>query len=157
MKKVEYVLLCILLMALIIPMHETLAVSKQTPAYTHFVYMFGHANVIHWLINSVSLVLLTNLISLPRMVTAYVSAVAVSFLLYDDMAVIGASVFVCWLVGFMSLWLWNKRRMAFWQMAAATVIMFFIPGIAAMHHLAMMAAGLIGNRVEYLIADFKRT
>lgn len=157
MKKVEVVLFLVLLMAFLIPAHATLAVSRQTPLYTHFVYMFGHANVFHWIVNSLSLVLLTNLVSLPRMVAAYASAVAVSFLVYDDMPVVGASVLVCWLVGFMSLWLWNKRRRAFWQIAIVTVIMFFVPGIAAMHHLAMMAAGLIANRVEYLIADFKRT
>ena len=47
MRTLYITLLIILLMAFIIPLHANMAVSPSTPIYSHFVYMFGHANFIH--------------------------------------------------------------------------------------------------------------
>ena len=47
MRTLYITLLIILLMAFIIPLHASLAVSPSSPLYTHFAFMFGHANFIH--------------------------------------------------------------------------------------------------------------
>lgn len=52
MRTLYITLIILILMVFIIPFHSLLAVSPTSPLYSHFVYMFGHANLMHWAINA---------------------------------------------------------------------------------------------------------
>ena len=155
MKQLYLILSSLLLMAILIPFHKSMAVHPDAPLFTHFVYMAGHANILHWLINAWALFVLHNLFTMARWVMAYICAVVLSFCYYPELPVLGASVFVSFFSGFMLIWLRKRHRLIFWQLLALIRIGFFIPHIAAMYHLAMLLAGLLFNRIEWLIADYK--
>lgn len=148
-------ILPILLLLPLIPLHSRMAVSPDSALYTHFVYMAGHANIIHWLINGWTLFVLHNLYTVSRLIVAYILSVALSFVYYPDRPALGASVIVAFFTGFMLIWLYQRRRLVFWQLMILIVVGFFIPHVAAMYHLVMMAAGLIYNRLEWLAADYR--
>lgn len=154
MKKIGYIMLVVALMALVISLAPVMSVSQTSPLYTHFVYMFAHANWMHWLINSWGLLMLHNLYNLQRLAVAYVVAVALSFVYYPALPVLGASVFISFFTGFMFFWLYKKRRHVFWQVLALLIFGCFIPHIAAAYHIIMFVAGLIYNRIEWLKADY---
>jgi len=155
MKQLYYTLLPLVLMLPIIPLHSLMAVSPDSPGYTHFVYMFGHASLLHWLVNAWALFVLHNLYTVSRWIVAYLCAVVLSFVYYPSLPVLGASVFVSFFSGFMIFWLWHKHRLVFWQLLLLIAIGFLIPHIAAMYHLVMLVAGMAYNRIEWLIADYK--
>lgn len=161
MRKIELSLFALLIMLLLVPVHSVLAVSASSPLYTHFVYMLGHANYLHWAVNAISILCLIPLYTARRMIIAYTASVLLSFIPSsliphpESIPIVGASVIVCFFVGFMSVWLWKCRRLTFWQLVLFTVITVFIPNVATGYHIAMFIVGLIANRIEYLINDFK--
>ncbi len=154
MKKIRYIMLAVVIMAAILSLAPYMAVSPSSPLYTHFIYMFAHANWMHWLINAWGLIVLHNLYTIQRLVVAYMAAVMLSFIYYPELPVIGASVFISFFTGFMIFWLYKKKRLVFWQVLALLVFGCFIPHISAAYHIIMFLAGLIYNRIEWLKADY---
>lgn len=155
MKQIITTVLPLLLMLSLVPLHERMAVSSSSPFYTHFIYMFGHAGLLHWIINAYALFVMHNLCHPSRLAVAWAAAVILSFIYLPQLPVIGASVFVTFFLGFMSLRLWQRQRLLFWMSLLLVSVGFLMPNIAALYHLAMMAAGLAWNRVEWLAADFR--
>lgn len=133
---------CFLLLLLIaIPAKEQLACSDSSPFFTHFVYMFAHANVLHWACNAWSVLALHNTLRWYRVSLAYVLAVLLSFLLPLQMPVIGASVIVCFFIGFIAKYLYCKSRRAFYMTIALIVLSCLLPGYAGVYHVVMFAFG----------------
>ena len=161
MKRLYLTLASIAVMAFLIPMAPWLAVSQQSPAYTHFVYMFGHANILHWLINAWALITVHNLLRPHRVITAYTLSVLITILpshftlhlspftlhpspfTLHPSPLIGSSVITVFFFGFYAPCLFRKDRLASFMMLAILLIGFFIPGIAALPHLVMFILGLI--------------
>lgn len=142
--------LCIVLLALL-PFPQYLACSPSSPLYTHFVYMFGHATVLHWLCNSWSLLVLHNLFRPSRLIVSYILSVAVSFLPSLGglgAGLIGISVIVCFFIGFMSRYLYRKNRSAFIMTAALLFLSCFLPGFAGYYHIIMFTLGVLYFPVE---------
>ena len=75
MRTLYITLLIILLMAFIIPLHASLAVSPSSPLYTHFAYMFGHANFIHWGINGWCILMVHHQFRFHRLLAAWLCSV----------------------------------------------------------------------------------
>ena len=157
----------VIIMAALIPSAEDMAVSQNSPLTSHLCYMFGHANILHWAINSWALLVLHNLFRPSRLIAAYILAFAISFLPHFSFviyhlsfsptgaSVIGASVITCFFFGFLAPHLWHKDKLSACMMVALIVIAFFIPGIAAVPHLLMFLAGLAWYYIEYIIRSFR--
>ena len=128
--------------------------------------MFGHAGLLHWAVNSWALLVLHNLFRQARLFVAYVLAVIASFVPscspYAATAlqspsqhpVLGASVITCFFFGLLMPSLWRKDRLSACMTAALILIAFFIPGIAAFHHLLMFLSGIAWSYIERAWCSF---
>lgn len=159
MKRLYLTLASIAIMAVLIPLAPFMAVSQQSPAYTHFVYMFGHANILHWLINAWALVTIHNLLRPHRLIIAYTLSILITILpspftilpshfTLHPSPLIGSSVLTVFFFGFYSPCLFRRDKLASLMIVALIIIGFFIPGIAALPHLVMFLFGLVYFFIE---------
>lgn len=151
MRTLYITILSILLMAFIIPLHASLAVSSSSPAYTHFTYMFGHANFIHWAVNAWCLLMVHRQFYLHRLLASWLASVALSFLYYPSLPVLGSSVIISFFMGFTAPWLYRCKRLAFWQMLILLGIGCLLPHIAGTYHLILFAIGFLYAKAEGFI------
>lgn len=151
MRTLYITLLIILLMAIIIPLHADMAVSPSTPIYSHFVYMFGHANFIHFAVNAWCLLMVHRQFSFHRLLASWLASVSLSFLYYPSLPVLGASVIISFFMGFTAPWLYRRKRLAFFQMLLLLVIGCLLPHIAGIYHLILFALGFIYAKAESFI------
>ena len=151
MRTLYITLLIILLMAFIIPLHANMAVSPSTPIYSHFVYMFGHANFIHWAVNAWCLLMVHRQFRFHRLVAAWLCSVLLSFIYYPALPVLGASVLISFFMGFTAPWLYRRKRLAFCQMLLLLVIGCLLPHIAGIYHLILFSLGFIYAKAESFI------
>ena len=151
MRTLYITLLIILLMSFIIPLHAYMAVSPSTPIYSHFVYMFGHANFIHWAVNAWCLLMVHRQFSFHRLLASWLASVALSFLYYPSLPVLGASVIISFFMGFTAPWLYRRKRLAFCQMLLLLVIGCLLPHIAGIYHLILFALGFIYAKTESFV------
>ena len=136
-----------ILLGCLLPFCHEMAVSSNAPAYTHYIYMFAHAGRLHWALNGFAWALLWKIITPARTLVAYLFSVLVSFLLPTIGAatnVIGWSVIIFWYWGFLLPGMVKERRLRFLALVA---ISFFIPGIAASWHFAMLLAGYVSRKI----------
>lgn len=146
--------LCVIL-ALLVPFPSVLAVSADAPAYTHFVYLFGHDGWIHYAVNAWSLLVMHNLFHWYRVMSAYALAVLISFVALPDQPMVGASVFTCFFFGFAAPWLWRRERLAVLMTIGLLVLTCILPGFAGMAHVIAFAAGVVFSMGEGIVRDFK--
>lgn len=151
MRTLYITLLIILLMVFIIPLHADMAVSPSTPIYSHFVYMFGHANFIHWAVNAWCLLMVHRQFSFHRLLASWLASVALSFLYYPSLPVLGASVIISFFMGFTAPWLYRRQRLAFCQMLLLLLIGCLLPHIAGIYHLILFALGFIYAKAESFV------
>ena len=137
-----------LLMALCVPLSGYMAVSADAPAYTHYVYMLGHAGWLHYLVNTWSLMVLHNLFRWYRVISAYLFAVALTFFALPPQPMIGASTFTCFFFGFTAPWLWRKERLALFLMVALLLLTCILPGFAGIPHVAAFSFGVVFSLAE---------
>jgi hypothetical protein len=135
-------------MAFIIPFHAMLAVSPSSPLYTHFVYMFGHANFIHWAVNAWCLLMLHRQFRPHRLLASWLASAALSFIYYPSLPVLGISVIISFFMGSTAPWLYRFKRLAFWQMIILLFLGCLLPHIAGVYHLILFVLGFIYAKVE---------
>ena len=124
-----------------VPLAPVMALGAHAPLYTHFIFMLGHANVLHWAVNAYTLLLFHRYASPGTLLAAYTLAVALSFLLPVHGNVLGLSVITAFLIGCWMPAAVTRQPRAVALTAAFAVCGFFIPHTAALWHVAMMAAG----------------
>lgn len=151
MRTLYITIIIAILMASIIPLHADMAVSPSAPLYSHFVYMFGHANFIHWAVNAWCLLMLHRLFYIHRVLTSWLASVALSFIYYPSLPVLGASVIISFFMGFTTPWLYRRKRLAFWQMLIILLLGCFLPHIAGTYHLILFAIGFLYAKAEGFI------
>lgn len=151
MRTLYITLLIILLMAFIIPLHADMAVSPSTPIYSHFVYMFGHANFIHWSVNAWCLLMVHRQFRFHRLLASWLASVALSFLYYPSLPVLGASVIISFFMGFTAPWFYHRKRLAFYQMLLLLLIGCLLPHIAGIYHLILFALGFTYAKAESFV------
>lgn len=156
MRTLYITLVSVALMALIIPLHRFLAVSSSSPSYTHFVYMFGHASLIHWAVNSWCIIMLHHHFRVIRMTIAWGMSVILSFVYYPSLPVLGASVIISFFMGLTAPWLYAYKRLAFWQMLLLMTIGCFLPHIAGVYHVVLFVLGFIYAKVESVVNSIIR-
>lgn len=127
-------------MLALIPFHSLLATKASAPLYTHLVYMFGHANILHWLINAWAIMTLHKIISARMAAVAYSTAVILSF--FINQPTVGASAMIFFVFGCLTPTLAAHNRVFLLQIAIFLVAAFFIPNIAASLHLAAYIIGI---------------
>jgi hypothetical protein len=135
-------------MAFIIPFHAIMAVSPASPLYTHFVYMFGHANFIHWAVNAWCLLMLHRQFRPHRLLASWLASAALSFIYYPSLPVLGISVIISFFMGSTAPWLYRFKRLAFWQMIILLFLGCLLPHIAGVYHLILFVLGFIYAKVE---------
>ena len=82
MNKLYAITASVLVMLLLIPLASAMAVSPASSCITHYIYMFAHANIIHWFLNTFSLFVINRVVNTPRCIAAYLASVIISFLPY---------------------------------------------------------------------------
>ena len=149
--------LCVLMLALM-PVAPALAVSHLSPLTSHLFYMFAHANVLHWLINAWTLLVLHNTFRWYRCLAAYLLAVAASFVpcsVIISRPTMGASALSCFFLGLITPHLWHSgKRSSVLMMLALLLLGFFLPGIAAGLHVALYLCGLLFINLERVARSF---
>ena len=148
MRTLYITLIILCLMAFIIPFHTILAVSPASPLYTHFVYMFGHANFIHWAVNAWCLLMLHRQFRPHRLLASWLASAALSFIYYPSLPVLGISVIISFFMGSTAPWLYRFKRLAFWQMIILLFLGCLLPHIAGVYHLILFVLGFIYAKVE---------
>lgn len=151
MARFRITIIVCLMMALVVPQTSLLAVSADSPAYTHFVYMAGHDGWLHYAVNAWSLLTMHNLFRWYRVVTAYVLAVALSYVALPAAPMVGASVFTCFFFGFAAPWLWRRDRLAVMMMAGLLVLTCVLPGFAGVPHVVAFVCGAVFSLAEGLV------
>ena len=144
-----------------IPLAPLVAVSEASPLYTHFVYMFGHANLLHWVINAWALLMLHNILHPSRLVVAYMLAVMITGIPYvvpdvtsGSQGLVGLSVINCFFFGFILPHTIRTDKLSALMMTALMLVGFFIPGIAALPHVIMYVCGCAYFYIEGVIHSF---
>ena len=143
MKKFYATITACLIMAFLVPMADYMAVGRDTPLYTHYIYMAGHAGWIHYTVNAWSLLILHNLFRWYRVLAAWLWAVAVSFIYLPEKPLIGASVITCFFIGFYLRRLWAKDRLTASMTVGLIALTCILPGFAAFAHVSAMIIGLL--------------
>ena len=111
-------------------------------------YVFGHANVWHWLLNSWCMVVLHNLFGWKNTVTAYVLAVVVSYvpnysLVTDaEVPVVGFSTILMYMYGLATEYFWRREKWIVISLLSFLGVGYLIPNCAAMWHALMWIAGV---------------
>ena len=164
MKRLYTILFTSLLLLILIPFVSVMAVFQQSPTYTHYIYMLSHANLAHWLFNTISLFVLRNVVSVSRSVVAWMVAVLISFVVWHipfmqpAKPVAGLSVILFFFVGFLFRWIRHDKD-SLMQVVAVLGLGFMIPNMAASCHLLAFLAGflysLIEREVRYLRSFLK--
>ena len=129
-------------MALLKPYADVMAVSASSPAYTHYIYMFAHGGWLHLAVNVWTLLVLHNLFTWYRVMTAYLWAVLMSFFLLPDLPMVGASVITCFFIGFVMPHMWHRSRLSVLMTAALLLLTCVLPGMAGLPHVASAIVGL---------------
>lgn len=155
MRTLYITLIILILMVFAIPFHSLLAVSPTSPLYSHFVYMFGHANLMHWAINAWCLLMVHRLFRLHRLLASWLGSVALSFIYYPSLPVLGVSVIISFFIGFSSPWLYRFKRLEFWQMIILLCIGCLMPHIAGIYHLILFLLGFIYAKAESFLQQAK--
>lgn len=155
MAKFRITIIVCLVMALAVPLTNRLAVSENSPAYTHFIYMTGHDGWIHYAINAWSLLVMHNLFRWYRVLSAYALAVLISFVALPEQPMVGASVFTCFFFGFAAPWLWRRERLAVLMTIGLLVLTCILPGFAGMAHAVAFVGGVVFSIGEGIVRDFK--
>lgn len=154
MTRLIIIIVVSLVMLVLTPFKGVLAISADSPWYTHITYMFAHANILHWAINAYALVLLHHHITLTAVVTAVVTAVGISFLPVSS-PLLGASVITFFFVGTLATRLYRYNSTAFWQCIIFLIVAFFLPAIAALQHLIAFLIGMAYHTISNLIQSYR--
>ena len=140
-----------IIMAFLVPLTDALAVSNDTPPYTHFLYIVGHDGYLHYIINAWSLLVMHNLFRWYRVLAAYAFAVLLSYVALPAQPMVGASVFTCFFFGFTAPWLWRKERMLLILTVSLLLLTCILPGFAGIPHCAAFAFGVTFSFAEFYV------
>lgn len=153
MRTLYITLVSCIFMLCIVPLHRYLAVSASSPLYVHFIYMFGHANFIHWAVNAWCLLMVHHQFRIHRLLASWLGSVALSFVYYPSLPVLGASVVISFFMGFTAPWLYRCKRLAFWQMIALLFVGCLLPHIAGVYHLILFSLGFVYAKAERFVCQ----
>jgi hypothetical protein len=115
---------------------------REVCAVSPFLYMMGHTGWLHYACNLVAWLLLYRVVTVGRTLAALACASMVWEWLPKTPPVLGWSVVLYFYFGM----LLSRRNWAGLVLPASAGLL--IPGLAAWHHLAMLACGYVYRRIE---------
>ena len=149
--------LLILLMSFsYVPDWSAIGIAQGCPLTARLLYPFFHASPIHALINAWCLLCIVFLyrISIWRLLTAYIVAVAVPGFLLSEVPTIGLSCVCYFLLG--SLIFEVKRKLYFlFSTALYIAVGFLFPSVNALIHLYGYLAGLLVGLLNAPLSCFR--
>lgn len=122
--------------------NHDLAVTDSSPWWTHITYMFGHAGWLHYLMNGLAWIMMRRIVTLERTLAAIVIAALIPA---TGTPVLGWSVILYY---YMGLCLASMSTGARLRLIGVVSVGFFMPWIAAWHHVAMLCAGWMMRKME---------
>lgn len=141
----------------ILPPLSEVGVAVGSPVYPRLLYSFFHASPIHAVVNAWCLLCIVFLydVSIWRMLTAYIVAVAVPGFLLSDLPTVGLSCICYFLLG--SLIFEVKRKLYFmFCMALYIAVGFLFPSVNAVIHVYGYLAGLLVGLLNAPLSCFRR-
>ena len=156
MRRFELTIAVCLSMALLVPYTDKLAVYGTSPAYTHYLYVMGHAGWLHYAVNVWTLLALHNLFRWYRMATAYALAVIIGYVMLPELPMVGASVITCFFIGFATPYFWRKSRLSVFMTIALLAMTCILPGFAGVQHVVMYVAGFAFSWAESAVHSLRR-
>lgn len=136
-----------LLLVFLLPCGKQLAVHPGAGILPHLFYPFAHASWLHFLLNGLAWAFLWKIVTPARMLAAWSLSVLVGYLLPASLPVLGWSVIIYYYWGICLTSMKNGVRL---RLLLLVIVGFFIPGMAALHHAAMLSLGFIIRKVEIL-------
>ena len=143
--RLRYSLGIYVLMAAAIPFPDVLATNGGIRNWHNLVFMFGHAGILHYLLNGLAWLLLWKVVTVTRTFAAWVFAVLCAAIIPLSEPTIGWSPIIYYYLG---LCLAHMPRTGRWKLILLTLAGFFMPHIAAGMHLALLAAGWLMRKLE---------
>jgi hypothetical protein len=117
--------------------------EKEACAASPFLYMLGHAGWTHYLCNLLAWAATWHAVTLRRTLAAWAVAAAAWTVLPKTPPALGWSVIQYFYWGVLL-----TRRGVRGPVLTTAAVGFLVPGIAAWHHLTMLAAGLLYRKLE---------
>lgn len=146
---------------LLVPLRDTVALSAtDNTLLQHMLWPLVHANILHWLINTICFMGMWRLVTTSRIVCGYVASVAIGYLwvycvslallpLSDcQLKLCGMSCIIFFLIGSILLRASKWYRI---RLTVLVVISCFIPGIAASVHILALFAGFLYSYLARII------
>lgn len=130
---------------------STSSPKASASVFRHFLYMFGHASFLHFIINVWCFLCLSALLTARRFGLAYLSSVAVSFLPLTSAPTLGFSVILFYFYGYIACHLWRRNRFAVVSLLVLMLGSFFLPWIASALHMIMFFIGFAAWHIEGVI------
>ncbi len=139
-----------------VPDWPAVGVAEGCPLTARFVYPFFHASLLHAVVNAWCLICIVFLydVSIWRLLTAYIVAVAVPGFLLSDVPTVGLSCVCYFLLG--SLIFEVRRKLYFmFCMALYIAVGFLFPSVNALIHLYGYLAGLVVGLLNAPLSCFR--
>lgn len=117
--------------------------------WQHLLWPLVHANILHWFLNTIGFMALWRLVTVTRLIWGYAASIAIGYLWTASSAVCGSdtdvrlcglSCIIFFLIGIIFARLRNRYRI---RLAILIAVSCFIPGIAAIVHIASLLAGIL--------------
>lgn len=143
--KLKYSIGMYLLLCFAVPYPDFFAVEAGVASWKNLLFVFGHANMLHYIINGFGWIMLWKIITWNRLITAWIlSALYITWLPASN-PVLGWSAIIYYFLGLCFSYMPRERR---WRLALVTVAGLLIPHVAAGIHIAMLISGWLFRKVE---------
>lgn len=135
---------------LLVPLRDVLSLSAtDNSLQPHLLWPLVHANIIHWLLNTIGFMVLWRCVTAPRLFWGYVSSVVIGYFWVmlqeffgEDTGIrlCGLSGIILFLIGCIFL---NMKKAGRIRFAVLVAVSCFIPGIAASVHILSALIGIV--------------
>lgn len=151
-RRLKATVIAIFVMLLLLPYNGRMAVSEHSAWWTHWVYMLAHGNILHLAVNAWVLLMMHKAMKAYRVVTAWIVSVAISYLYYPELPVVGASTVIMFITGYyIPLMAYKSGWGSVAMIALCISIGFFVPQLAGMYHLLCCLAGLVFFFIDRIV------
>lgn len=143
--RLRYFLILYAAMLPLLTMSDTLAAGAGRDGWHNWVYMFGHAGILHYMLNGIGWLMMWKIATWTRTITAWLIAALVMYVIPTTQPVLGWSAVIYFYLGMCMNHSTASRRI---NMILLTLTGFLLPNIAASLHISMLAAGWITRKIE---------
>lgn len=143
--KLRYFLLIYAAMLPLLPLRDVLAAGAGRENWHNWVYMLGHASLLHYLLNGIGWLMMWKVATWWRTLAAWIFSALFMYVIPACQPVLGWSTVIYFYLGMCMNHSPTGRKV---KLLLLTMTGFLLPNIAAGMHLAMLAAGWVTRKVE---------